>query len=92
MRTRPLLIGSLALNVVLAMLWLVFRDQPVATHSAPPVEPVVGRGEIRTNVVVRRQFFSWDELESEDYPTYIANLQTIQCPEETFAVLVHTSF
>src|SRR5215472_15186888 len=37
----------------------------------------------RTNTVIRRQFFSWHELESADYPTYIANLRDIGCPEQT---------
>ena len=37
----------------------------------------------RTNIVLRRQFFSWREIESEDYPTYIINLRGIGCPEQT---------
>lgn len=44
--------------------------------------------ETRTNVIVRRQFFSWAELESEDYPTYIANLRSIHCPEETIRDII----
>lgn len=42
----------------------------------------------RTNVVVRRQFFSWRELESQDYPTYIANLRYIGCPEQTIRDII----
>lgn len=32
---------------------------------------------------VRKQFFSWREVESADYPAYIANLRGIGCPEQT---------
>jgi len=88
MRTRPILIGSLALNVLLALLWLASRNQPHPVPSPESEDPVVGSTEIRTNVVVRRQFFSWEELESEDYPTYIANLRSINCPEETIQDII----
>lgn len=36
-----------------------------------------------TNVVVRTNEFKWQQLESEDYRTYIERLRTIGCPEET---------
>ena len=36
-----------------------------------------------TKVVLRRQFFSWRDVESADYPTYVANLSDIGCPEQT---------
>ena len=34
-------------------------------------------------MVVRKQFFSWREVESADYPAYIINLRGIGCPEQT---------
>jgi LysM repeat protein len=37
---------------------------------------------------VRRQFFSWRELESRDYPVYIANLRDIGCPEQTIRDII----
>ncbi|MGH7969791.1 MAG: LysM peptidoglycan-binding domain-containing protein, partial [Limisphaerales bacterium] len=37
----------------------------------------------QTNILLRRQFFSWQEVESQDYPTYISNLRSIGCPEQT---------
>ncbi len=37
---------------------------------------------------MRRQFFSWHELESDDYPTYIANLRDIACPEQTIRDII----
>jgi hypothetical protein len=42
----------------------------------------------KTNLVVRRQFFSWQELEASDYPTYIANLRDIGCPEQTIRDII----
>ena len=39
-------------------------------------------------VLVRRQFFNWGEIESADYPTYIANLKDIHCPEQTIRDLI----
>ena len=32
--------------------------------------------------------FSWKLVESSDYPTYIANLRTISCPEETIRDII----
>jgi hypothetical protein len=42
----------------------------------------------RTNTVIKRQFFSWHELESTDYPTYIANLRDMGCPEQTIRDII----
>jgi LysM repeat protein len=43
---------------------------------------------VYTNVVVRRQFFTWTELESEDYATFITNLRSINCPEKTIRDII----
>jgi len=37
---------------------------------------------------VRRQFFSWQQLESPDYQTYVANLRDIGCPEQTIRDII----
>src|SRR5262249_15991041 len=42
----------------------------------------------KTNVVVRRQFFSWQQVESDDYPSYVANLRDIGCPEQTIRDII----
>ena len=39
-------------------------------------------------VVVRRQFFNWSEIESDDYQTFIANLRRIGCPELTIRDII----
>src|SRR5437667_5223168 len=42
----------------------------------------------KTNVLLRRQFFSWGEVETADYPTYIANLRAIGVPEQTIRDII----
>ena len=38
--------------------------------------------------MLRRQLFSWREVESADYATYIANLRDIGCPEQTIRDII----
>ena len=38
--------------------------------------------------MVRREYFSWDQVESPDYPTYIANLRDVGCPEQTIRDII----
>lgn len=87
-RNRAIFIASISLNVLLVGLWVGRREQP--SEPAPPapsdiaaVDPV-----IRTNVTIRQQFFSWEEVESEAYPTYIENLRRINCPEQTIRDII----
>jgi hypothetical protein len=87
---------SLGLNLflVLATGWLFVSlmrmgERPVVIRRLPRPAPVTNVVRlVRTNVVVRRQFFSWQELESSDYPTYIANLRGIGCPESTIRDII----
>jgi len=87
MRWRVLLIVSACVNAVLiAAVWHYARKS-----SAPsPAFEATGTNDVkyRTHVVVRRQFFTWDQVESSDYPTYIANLRDIGCPEQTIRDII----
>ena len=75
---------SLGVNVGLAALWLLSPHRPVADPSEDASASGWGAAnQPRPNVVVRRQFFTWQEVESPDYPTYVANLRDIGCPEQT---------
>lgn len=91
MRAKAFLLLSLLLNVALiaAVLYtlrraetpappLVASDQTSATNASPG----------RTQVILRKQFFSWSQIESEDYPSYIANLREIGCPESTIRDII----
>jgi hypothetical protein len=69
MRWRVLLFLSVAMNLALGAAWLMAsrRHDGIQTSAASESLP----GLVKTNVVVRRQFFTWSEVESGDYPTYI---------------------
>jgi LysM repeat protein len=90
MRWRALAFGSLGVNLLLAAGWLVAKNQWSAKSAAAAAAEAAkaAQSTTRTNVVVRRQFFSWREVESTDYPTYIANLRDIGCPEQTIRDII----
>ncbi len=94
MRARTWLILSVGLNVFLAATWW-YRSKDVATQVLPPPESFSikhpfesGDAYVRTNIVVRRQNFTWHEVESDDYATYIENLRAIGCPERTIRDII----
>ncbi|MGZ4962498.1 MAG: hypothetical protein ACXWIU_01650 [Limisphaerales bacterium] len=88
MRSRAWIFISLGVNVLLLGAWMIARHS-----SAKPTDTVVatslpGETLYRTNVVVRRQNFTWEEVESADYVTYIKNLRSIGCPEKTIRDII----
>jgi len=87
MRWRVIALVSLGVNVVLAAVWMITLSR---RHPPPPNSAnAAGQpSQIRTNTVVRRQFFSWQQLESPDYPTYVANLRDVGCPEQTIRDII----
>lgn len=90
MRWRALLLVSLGLNVALAGVFLLARAHRTGPNAASlaGADGSTGTSLVRTNVLIRRQFFSWREVESPDYPTYIANLRDIGCPESTIRDII----
>src|SRR5438132_1272972 len=89
MRWRLVALISLGVNAVLAAIWIFAGRNPswnAAQQLASPETELAGLP--RTNIVVRRQFFSWREVESPDYPTYITNLREIGCPEQTIRDII----
>ena len=91
MRWRRIFFISAFLNVALAATWYFSIGRPwLSTYSirVPLAESSSSTNLAKTNVVVRRQFFSWREVESADYPTYIANLRDIGCPEQTIRDII----
>ncbi len=89
MRWRVFLGLSLMANLILAFGWLAAR-RSAQTHAAAALATTnsVTTTNTRNAVIVRRQFFSWQELESQDYPTYIKNLRAIGCPEQTIRDII----
>lgn len=89
MRWRVFAFVSLGVNLVLAAVWLLTaRHRAGSATSAENGTNGSAGGFGRTNLVVRRQYFSWREIESADYPTYIANLRDIGCPDQTIRDII----
>jgi LysM repeat protein len=88
MRRRLIFAVSAGLNLALACLLYMSK------HRSTPSTGVAGGGsdsgtnKVRTQFVLRKQFFTWQQVETPDYPTYIANLRTIGCPELTIRDIV----
>jgi hypothetical protein len=87
MNTRNIILGLICLNIAsLGAAGYFWRHRPQI--ELPPSAPTVVTN-TRTRVVTERisaataPAFHWREVESEDYRTYIANLKSIGCPEET---------
>jgi LysM repeat protein len=87
MRRRALAIILLGVNVVLAVV-LLFSERHFIRRSTELASRLGFVSPPKTNIVVRRQFFSWREVESPDYETYIANLRAIDCPEQTIRDII----
>jgi len=86
MRWRVLLILSLAANVLLAVGLAHYAHRASSPTRTAAVEET--NSIIKTNVVLRHQFLSWSHVESPDYATYIANLRSIGCPEQTIRDII----
>jgi hypothetical protein len=87
MRWRAVGLISLAANIVLVVCVGIISHQRGA-HRARGEGLEASKVQTRTNYVVRRQIFSWREIESPDYPTYILNLRDIGCPEQTIRDII----
>jgi hypothetical protein len=85
MRWRLLFLVSLGVNLAfgVACLFLIGHRQ-----SLNPVDTGLNAQPAKTNVVVRRQAFTWSEVESPDYHTYITNLRNIGCPPQTIRDII----
>jgi LysM repeat protein len=90
MRWRVILIGSVVLNVGFAAFLLFSRHELESTlaRTTEDLRLPIFTNRARPTVIIRRQFFSWREVESPDYPTYIANLRDIGCPESTIRDII----
>jgi len=98
MRSKALLIISLLGNLILGVaLILNMRESRPARPVVIPQNVVQGQGVltqkiikatqvVKTNII--REKFTWQQIEAEDYPTYIANLRAIGCPEQTIKDII----
>ncbi len=89
MRGRTILALSLGLNVGLGVGWYQAAKQHALKLTDTPTPPTAtGTNRIRFVPLYHKQFFSWNEIESDDYEKYIANLRDIGCPEQTIRDLI----
>lgn len=89
MRSRAILLVSLGANLVLATGWFWTAQLYARRFSRAGIVTDTGVAPlIKTNFLVRQQFFTWQEVESDDYPAYIANLRDIGCPEQTIRDII----
>lgn len=81
---------SLGLNVLLALMIMGLSRDSARRQAIANIQVQAGDSapQFKTNVVVRRQGFSWSEIESLDFPAYIANLRRIGCPEKTIRDII----
>jgi hypothetical protein len=86
MRARFWLTISIAFNVFAAVCLYVatepFREPP------PPRSFAYTGPLLRTNVIVRHENFTWDQISSTNYVEFIRNLRAIGCPERTIRDIV----
>src|SRR5882757_2123017 len=89
MRWRVIALVSLGVNVVILAIWLITvgNHHPAGLGDGSSSGQSAA-GQIRTNVVVRRQFFTWQQLESPDYQAYVTNLRDVGCPEQTIRDII----
>src|SRR5687768_14802158 len=88
---RRIIFGILLVALNAAM-WFVFVRQQSAA-KAVPVSLIITNSvkHVKSGppvVVVRTNAFNWEQLESEDYRTYIERLRSIGCPEQTIRDIV----
>lgn len=88
MRWRLLLIISLIVNLLLAAGWIVSSRKHPSTQDDLASLATQTNTVTKTAVIVRRTFFSWQEIESQDYAAYIKNLREIGCPEQTIRDII----
>ena len=86
MRARFWLILSIAFNLFLAAS-LYVATEPLKEPSVL-VPPSVDNVLVKTNVLVRRENFTWEQVQSANYATLIKNLRAIGCPEQTIRDII----
>ncbi|MGO8701856.1 MAG: hypothetical protein ACLQVY_29595 [Limisphaerales bacterium] len=82
MSARPWLILSIGLNLFLAgSLYVAMRPFKEPLPPAPTAIDLTP--DVRTNVIVRHENFTWQMIESTNYTIFVRSLRTIGCPEQT---------
>ena len=89
MRWRFIALVSLGVNIALGAAWLlVARQEAAVIAAAAAVSRQPSTNQTTTNFVARRLLFSWQQIESADYATYVSNLRQVGCPEQTIRDII----
>src|SRR6188508_1706822 len=95
MRARTLLLVSLVLNVALIsalVTWfsLAPRNQPrvVRPLNAAAFNSNLIPRIVKSNVFMRANAFTWQQVESPDYAVYVANLRSLGMPNTTIRDII----
>jgi hypothetical protein len=88
MRARFWLAISIAFNVF-AGVCLYVATEPFREPTPAP-EPTFFGPIMRTNTLVRRENFTWDQVARTNYVELIKNLRAIGCPEQTIRDIVRS--
>ena len=101
MRTKPLLLASVLLNLIFAgWLMLVLGTRPGHPTPSPTIDTnpasaasitpqaAVPDAALHPAGASRVVPLDWRQVESPDYKQYIANLRTIGCPEKTIKEII----
>jgi hypothetical protein len=89
MRWRVIALVSLGVNIALGAAWLLLSRQEAAIIAAAAAAPrPTSTNQTTTNYVARRMLFSWQQIESADYATYVSNLRQVGCPEQTIRDII----
>ena len=95
MNAKPLLVLSLALNVICGV--IIFTTLSSGSGETAPIgtggygETPLGHAgtnnqQVITNTVIKQM--TWETVEAPDYLEYIENLRSIGCPEETIRDII----
>ncbi|MGA2177478.1 MAG: hypothetical protein ABSH38_21095 [Verrucomicrobiota bacterium] len=86
MSARPWLILSIGVNLFLAA-GLYVATRPFDESTVPVSPPNFGIY-VRTNVIVRHENFTWEQVETTNYVEFVKNLRAIGCPEQTIRDII----
>ena len=86
LNTHLWLILSLVANFFL-VIFLYIATETLEVPTVPP-STVENGLLIKTNVVVRHENFTWDQVESTNYVAFIKNLHAVGCPEQTIRDII----
>jgi len=88
MRARFWLIISVSFNLFLAISLFYVAKKPLKEPAIPASPDLPASVVVKTNVLVRQENFTWEQVQSTNYATLIKNLRAIGCPEQTIRDLI----